>query len=51
MPDVAGRLHHVNIKVSNLNASSEFWGWFLVLLGWKKYDSWPKGVSYKFEET
>lgn len=46
-----GHLHHVNIKVSNLQKSSEFWGWFLSRLGYEQSDSWPKGVSWKLGHT
>ncbi len=44
-------LHHVEIYVSDLKASAEFWGWFLGELGYEKYQEWPKGVSWKFGET
>jgi catechol 2,3-dioxygenase-like lactoylglutathione lyase family enzyme len=51
MSHPTGLLHHFDINVSNLEKSAEFWGWFLGLLGWKKTESWPKGVSYKLGET
>ncbi|HEY8270414.1 MAG TPA: VOC family protein [Pseudobdellovibrionaceae bacterium] len=51
MSETTGLLHHVNIKVSDLKKSTEFWGWFLKMLGWELYDSWPKGVSYKLGPT
>ena len=47
----AGQLHHINIKVSDLGQSITFWGWFLGKIGWEKFDSWPKGVSYRLGST
>jgi catechol 2,3-dioxygenase-like lactoylglutathione lyase family enzyme len=46
-----GGLHHVNIRVSNLQKSSEFWGWFLCRIGYVPFDSWKSGVSWKLGET
>ena len=51
MSEQVGQLHHVNIKVSDLKRSADFWGWFLGKMGWELYDSWPKGVSYKLGST
>lgn len=48
---MSGGLHHVDLNVSDLKAADAFWGWFLELLDWKKFDSWPKGVGYKLGET
>ena len=44
-------LHHVEIYVSDLKKSSDFWGWFLGKLGYSKYQQWPEGVSWKLENT
>ncbi|MCC3356161.1 VOC family protein [Bacillus sp. REN16] len=44
-------LHHVEIYVSNLEKSKEFWGWFLKELGYKKYQEWDSGISWKYGET
>jgi Lactoylglutathione lyase and related lyases len=51
MESKAGHLHHVEIYVSDLNRSKEFWGWFLGKLGYEKYQEWAGGVSYKLDET
>jgi ribosomal protein S18 acetylase RimI-like enzyme/catechol 2,3-dioxygenase-like lactoylglutathione lyase family enzyme len=51
LKNTAGVLHHINLKVSNLQKSSEFWGWFLSRLGYVQFDSWSKGVSWKLGET
>lgn len=46
-----GVLHHVEIYVSDLNKTIEFWGWFLSELGYEKYQAWNEGVSYKLLDT
>jgi catechol 2,3-dioxygenase-like lactoylglutathione lyase family enzyme len=51
MPSSAGLLHHVEVYVSDLKRSSEFWGWFLGLLGYAKIAEWDQGVSYKLGDT
>lgn len=54
MPDDqlrAGLLHHVEIYVSDLKKSSDFWGWFLSQLGYAKFQSWAEGVSWKLGDT
>jgi catechol 2,3-dioxygenase-like lactoylglutathione lyase family enzyme len=47
----AGNLHHVDINVSNLKLSTEFWGWLLTELGYAKYDEWKSGMGWKLGET
>jgi catechol 2,3-dioxygenase-like lactoylglutathione lyase family enzyme len=49
--DNTGFLHHVNIKVADLKTTTEFWSWFLKMLGWELFDTWPKGVSFKLGPT
>ncbi|MDR7238181.1 VOC family protein [Neobacillus drentensis] len=44
-------LHHLEIYVSNLSKSSEFWGWLLGELGYAPYQKWDSGVSWKHDET
>ena len=44
-------MHHVEINVADLERSAEFWGWFLELLGYKLYQDWPGGKSWKLGET
>jgi catechol 2,3-dioxygenase-like lactoylglutathione lyase family enzyme len=47
----AGLLHHVEIYVSKLERSREFWGWFLGQLGYEVCGEWPMGVSFKLGDT
>jgi catechol 2,3-dioxygenase-like lactoylglutathione lyase family enzyme len=44
-------LHHLELYVSNLSKSSEFWGWLLAELGYDCYQKWDSGISWKHEET
>ncbi|MFP7298858.1 VOC family protein [Neobacillus niacini] len=44
-------LHHVEIYVSNLQKSIEFWGWLLPELGYELYQKWDSGVSWNHQET
>jgi catechol 2,3-dioxygenase-like lactoylglutathione lyase family enzyme len=44
-------LHHVEIYVSNLSKSVEFWGWLLPELGYERYQKWDSGISWKHQET
>jgi catechol 2,3-dioxygenase-like lactoylglutathione lyase family enzyme len=44
-------LHHVEIYVSNLEKSIQFWGWLLSELGYELYQKWEKGQSWKFQDT
>lgn len=46
-----GTLHHVEIYVSDLARSKEFWGWLLTELGYEEYQAWPLGISYISGET
>jgi catechol 2,3-dioxygenase-like lactoylglutathione lyase family enzyme len=46
-----GHLHHIEIYVSDLKKSSEFWGWFLQELGYHSYQKWEKGESWRLGET
>ncbi|WP_067566284.1 GNAT family N-acetyltransferase [Ferroacidibacillus organovorans] len=42
-----GTLHHVEINVSNLQRSVEFWGWLLGYLGYEPYQNWTTGLSWR----
>ena len=46
-----GLLHHIEIYVSDLKISTDFWGWFLGELGYSSYQEWEQGRSWKIEET
>ncbi|MGZ3775574.1 MAG: VOC family protein [Pseudobdellovibrionaceae bacterium] len=40
-------LHHVEIYVSNLEKSTQFWSWLLCEnLGYSEYQKWNQGISF-----
>ena len=43
----SGKIHHLEIYCSNLEISSSFWGWFLSELGYKPFQKWQCGISFK----
>ncbi|MFJ5714367.1 VOC family protein [Neobacillus sp. NPDC093127] len=44
-------LHHLEIYVSNLTKTIEFWEWFLTELGYERYQKWDSGISWKDRDT
>jgi len=46
-----GMLHHIELYVSNLKRSVEFWGWFLEELGYDVFQKWDGGQSWKLHDT
>ncbi|MDQ0270459.1 VOC family protein [Cytobacillus purgationiresistens] len=46
-----GLIHHLEINVSNLQQSIEFWSWLLEDLGYKPFQKWDKGKSWKLGDS
>lgn len=46
-----GTLHHVELYVSDLQRSTDFWGWLLGELGYSVFQQWDEGISYKLDAT
>jgi len=46
-----GGLHHVEIYVSNLQRSTDFWSWLLSELGFEPFQEWEDGRSWKLDNT
>jgi catechol 2,3-dioxygenase-like lactoylglutathione lyase family enzyme len=46
-----GLLHHVELYVSDLRRSREFWQWFLGELGYTVCAEWEQGVSLQLGAT
>ncbi|MCA9766862.1 MAG: VOC family protein [Carnobacterium sp.] len=46
-----GLLHHIELYVSDLKKSTDFWGWFLEDLGYHSFQKWEKRQNFKLEET
>jgi len=44
-------LHHVEIYVKDLKASTAFWGWLLDKLGYREFQKWEQGISYILNDT
>ncbi|WP_217588712.1 VOC family protein [Lentibacillus saliphilus] len=46
-----GVIHHIELYVSNLKRSLDFWGWFLEELGYSSFQKWEGGQSWKMGDT
>lgn len=44
-------LHHIELYVSDLGSSTQFWGWLLEELGYKPYQEWDQGKSWKYGDA
>jgi catechol 2,3-dioxygenase-like lactoylglutathione lyase family enzyme len=49
--DMRGVVHHIELYVKNLTISTSFWGWLLAELGYREYQRWDAGVSYRLADT
>jgi len=50
-PGRAGRLHHVELYASDLDASVPFWDWLLGELGYEPKNDWDGGRSWIRDPT
>lgn len=46
-----GLIHHIEIYVSDINRTVDFWGWFLKELGYVSFQEWEGGQSWKIGDT
>ncbi|WP_438315610.1 VOC family protein [Sporosarcina sp. FA9] len=46
-----GLIHHIEIYVSNLKNTVDFWSWFLKELGYSDFQKWEGGKSWRLGET
>ena len=46
-----GLIHHIEIYVSDLKKTINFWGWFLEELGYTSFQNWENGQSWKVNDT
>lgn len=44
-------LHHIEIYVSDLHKTHDFWSWVFDALGWIPYQTFDGGFSYRFEQS
>jgi catechol 2,3-dioxygenase-like lactoylglutathione lyase family enzyme len=47
----AGGLHHVELWVPDLAGSLQPWGWLFAELGWRQFQDWPGGRSWRLGDT
>jgi RimJ/RimL family protein N-acetyltransferase/catechol 2,3-dioxygenase-like lactoylglutathione lyase family enzyme len=43
-----GGVHHVELWVADLPSAERTLGWLLTELGWREYQRWPRGVSWRY---
>lgn len=48
---IHGRLHHVEFYVNDLNITRSFYDWLLPQLGYRLYQQWDHGFSYRLGDT
>lgn len=46
-----GLLHHIELYVSDLNRTVNFWSWLLEELGYTFFQKWESGQSWKLNDT
>lgn len=46
-----GLIHHIELYVSNLKKTIDFWGWLLEELGYRPFQEWESGQSWKLGES
>ncbi|TVT29925.1 GNAT family N-acetyltransferase [Amycolatopsis rhizosphaerae] len=51
LPGERGRLHHAELWVPDLGRAEASLGWLLTELGWREYQRWPHGVSWRLGST
>lgn len=44
-------IHHIEIFVSDLARTNEFWGWLLEELGYERWQNWDRGMSWKKDDA
>lgn len=47
LPGTHGRVHHIELWVPDLPRAEATLGWLLTELGWREYQRWPAGVSWR----
>ena len=45
-----GIIHHIELYVSDLKRTVDFWGWFLEELGYEPFQEWESGKSWSIGE-
>ncbi len=50
-PPSRGHLHHVELWVPDIDRATRSWGWLLAELGYKPFQDWPGGRSWRLPPT
>lgn len=48
---MSGAIHHIEIYVEDINKTRKFYEWLLPELGYKLYQDWENGFSFKLDKT
>ncbi|SDY35944.1 Protein N-acetyltransferase, RimJ/RimL family [Amycolatopsis xylanica] len=51
LPTKHGRAHHIELWTADLARAEASFGWLLGELGWREFQRWPDGVSWKRGHT
>ncbi|WIX78134.1 GNAT family N-acetyltransferase [Amycolatopsis carbonis] len=51
LPTAHGRPHHIELWVPDLARAERSWGWLLGRLGWREFQRWPDGVTWRLGPT
>jgi RimJ/RimL family protein N-acetyltransferase len=47
LPSPAAGVHHVELWVADLAAAEQTFGWLFAQLGWREFQRWDRGVSWR----
>lgn len=50
MANQSGLVHHIEIYVSDLNKSKDFWSKLLESMNYEKFQDWDGGISWKLRD-
>nr|WP_238385088.1 VOC family protein [Nesterenkonia muleiensis] len=48
---VSGTVHHIELRVLDVEGSTASWEWLLDRLGYTEYQRWPEGISWILGDT
>ena len=46
-----GVIHHIEMYAKDLKVTTDFWGWLLEKLGYREFQKWESGISYKLNDS
>ena len=45
-----GLIHHIELYVSDLKRTVDFWGWFLEEMNYEPFQEWESGKSWRLDD-